>query len=314
MKKAKYRCLKALNKAFFKKNVSFSLYDLQKLIDGPKVPQQTLSHILRDTPGIIKINGSRNTRYLYEDLKDYSAIIPITLETPNAELSLQTIKAKLISEHDVLILKRKKNRIVRILHCIASGPIKNSLSARIADEIQIEFTAWQILTSKYKTPLLPKVRLYRNKHIDLLLVLDYSNMISSVTSGCFDTNIKRLGSTYGEISDMDNEIRNEILEYYKIINGNDYIGNLTFFVGPDLRLKCKPRYCQSSLTRKSENFLEYSRRSFEMQRTKYYRPTDKSAFKNMINLSCIANILRKHHFTSIIITIWIQKTANRRFF
>ena len=108
MKKAKYRCLKALNKAFFKKNVSFSLYDLQKLIDGSKVPQQTLSHILRSTPGIIKINGSRNTRYLYEDLKDYSAIIPITLETPNAELSLQTIKAKLISEHDVLILKRKK--------------------------------------------------------------------------------------------------------------------------------------------------------------------------------------------------------------
>ncbi len=34
----------------------------------------------------------------------------------------------------------------------------------------------------------------------------------------------------------------------------------------------------------------------------------------MINLSCIANILRKHHFTSIIITIWIQKKANRRFF
>ena len=240
MKKAKYRCLKALNKAFFKKNVSFSLHDLQKLIDGPKVPQQTLSHILRSTPGIIKINGSRNTRYLYEDLKDYSAIAPITLETPNAELSLQTIKAKLISEHDVLILKRKKNRIVRILHCVASGPIKNTLSARIADEIQIEFTAWQILTSKYKTPLLPKVRLYRNKHIDLLLVLDYSNMISSVTSGCFDTNIKRLGSTYGEISDMDNEIRNEILEYYKIINGNDYIGNLTFFVGPDLRLHAIP--------------------------------------------------------------------------
>ena len=80
----------------------------------------------------------------------------------------------------------------------------------------------------------------RNKHIDLLLVLDYSNMISSVTSGCFDTNIKRLGSTYGEISDMDNEIRNEILEYYKIINGNDYIGNLTFFVGPDLRLHAIP--------------------------------------------------------------------------
>ena len=240
MKKAKYRCLKALNKAFFKKNVSFSLYDLQKLIDGPKVPQQTLSHILRSTPGIIKINGSRNTRYLYEDFKDYSAIAPITLEIPNTELSLQTIKAKLISEYDVLILKRKKNRIVRILHCIASGPIKNSLSARIADEIQIEFTAWQILTSKYKTPLLPKVRLYRNKHIDLLLVLDYSNMISSVTSGCFDTNIKRLGSTYGEISDMDNEIRNEILEYYKIINGNDYIGNLTFFVGSDLRLHAIP--------------------------------------------------------------------------
>ena len=131
MKKAKYRCLKSLREAFFKKNVSFSLHDLQKLIDGPKVPQQTLSHILRSTPGIIKINGSRNTRYLYEDLKDYSAIIPITLETPNAELSLQTIKAKLISEYDVLILKRKKNRIVRILHCIASGPIKNSLSARI---------------------------------------------------------------------------------------------------------------------------------------------------------------------------------------
>ena len=240
MKKAKYRCLKALDKAFFKKNVSFSLHDLQKLIDGPKVPQQTLSHILRSTPGIIKINGSRNTRYLYEDLKDYSAIAPITLEIPNTELSLQTIKAKLISEYDVLILKRKKNRIVRILHCIASGPIKNTLSARIADEIQIEFTAWQILTSKYKTPLLPKVRLYRNKHIDLLLILDYSNTILSVTSGCFDTNIKRLGSTYGEISDMDNEIRNEILEYYKIINGNDYIGNLTFFVGPDLRLHAIP--------------------------------------------------------------------------
>ena len=228
MIKAKYRCLKALNKAFFKKNVSFSLYDLQKLIDGPKVPQQTLSHILRSTPGIIKINGSRNTRYLYEDLKDYSAIIPITLETPNVELSLQTIKAKLISEHDVLILKRKKNRIVRILHCIASGPIKNSLSARIADEIQIEFTAWRMLTSKYKTPLLPKVRLHRN------------NTILSVTSGCFDTNIKKLGYYYGEISDMDNEIRNEILEYYKIINGNDYIGNLTFFVGPDLRLHAIP--------------------------------------------------------------------------
>lgn len=258
MKKAKYRCLKALNKAFFKKNVSFSLHDLQKLIDGPKVPQQTLSHILRSTPGIIKINGSRNTRYLYEDLKDYSAIAPITLEIPNTELSLQTIKAKLISEHDVLILKRKKNRIVRILHCIASGPIKNSLSARIADEIQIEFTAWQILTSKYKTPLLPKVRLYRNKHIDLLLVLDYSNMISSVTSGCFDTNIKRLGSTYGEISDMDNEIRNEILEYYKIINGNDYIGNLTFFVGPDLRLHAIPVFfrliCAVNANRDIANF------------------------------------------------------------
>lgn len=242
MKKAKYRCLKSLREAFFKKNVSFSLHDLQKLIDGPKVPQQTLSHILRDTPGIIKINGSRNTRYLYEDLKDYSAIAPITLETPNAELSLQTIKAKLISEHDVLILKRKKNRIVRILHCVASGPIKNTLSARIADEIQIEFTAWQMLTSKYKTPLLPKVRLHRNNHIGLLLILDYSNMISSVTSGCFDTNIKRLGSYYGEISDMDNEIRNEILEYYKIINGNDYIGNLTFFVGLDLRLHAIPAF------------------------------------------------------------------------
>ena len=242
MRKAKYRCLKALDKAFFKKNVSFSLHDLQKLIDGPKVPQQTLSHILRDTPGIIKINGSRNTRYLYEDLKDYSAIATITLETPNAELSLQTIKAKLISKYDVLILKRKKNRIVRILHCVASGPIKNSLSARIADEIQIELTAWQMLTSKYKTPLLPKVRLHRNKHIGLLLVLDYSNMISSVTSSCFDTNIKRLGSYYGEISDMDNEIRNEILEYYKIINGNDYIGNLTFFVGPDLRLHAIPAF------------------------------------------------------------------------
>lgn len=240
MIKAKYRCLKALNKAFFKKNVSFSLHDLQKLIDGSKVPQQTLSHILRDTPGIIKINGSRNTRYLYEDLKDYSAIAPITLEIPNTELSLQTIKAKLISEYDVLILKRKKNRIVRILHCIASGPIKNSLSARIADEIQIEFTAWQILTSKYKTPLLPKFRLHRNNHIGLLLVLDYSNTILSVTSGWFDTNIKKLGSTYGESSDMDNEIRNEILEYYKIINGNDYIGNLTFFVGPDLRLHAIP--------------------------------------------------------------------------
>ena len=240
MKKAKYRCLKSLREAFFKKNVSFSLHDLQKLIDGPKVPQPTLSHILRDTPGIIKINGSRNTRYLYEDLKDYSAIIPITLETPNVELSLQTIKAKLISEHDVLILKRKKNRIVRILHCVASGPIKNTLSARIADEIQIELTAWQMLTSKYKTPLLPKVRLHRNNHIDLLLVLDYSNTILSVTSGCFDTNIKKLGSYYGEISDMDNEIRNEILEYYKIINGNDYIGNLTFFVGPDLRLHAIP--------------------------------------------------------------------------
>lgn len=240
MKKAKCRCLKSLREAFFKKNVSFSLHDLQKLIDGPKVPQQTLSHILRDTPGIIKINGSRNTRYLYEDLKDYSAIAPITLETPNADLSLQTIKAKLISEHDVLILKRKKNRIVRILHCVASGPIKNTLSARIADEIQIEFTAWQMLTSKYKTPLLPKFRLHRNNHIGLLLVLDYSNMISSVTSSCFDTNIKRLGSYYGEISDMDNKIRNEILEYYKIINGNDYIGNLTFFVGPDLRLHAIP--------------------------------------------------------------------------
>ena len=251
MRKAKYRCLKSLREAFFKKNVSFSLHDLQKLIDGPKVPQQTLSHILRSTPGIIKINGSRNTRYLYEDLKDYSAIAPITLEIPNTELSLQTIKAKLISEHDVLILKRKKNRIVRILHCVASGPIKNTLSARIADEIQIEFTAWQILTSKHKTPLLPKVRLHRNKHIGLLLVLDYSNMILSVTSGCFDTNIKKLGSTfdtnikklgstYGKTSDMDNEIRNEILEYYKIINGNDYIGNLTFFVGPDLRLHAIP--------------------------------------------------------------------------
>lgn len=240
MKKAKYRCLKSLREAFFKKNVSFSLHDLQKLIDGPKVPQQTLSHILRSTPGIIKINGSRNTRYLYEDLKDYSAIAPITLEIPNTELSLQTIKAKLISEHDVLILKRKKNRIVRILYCVASGPIKNTLSARIADEIQIELTAWQMLTSKYKTPLLPKVRLHRNNHIGLLLILDYSNMISSVTSGCFDTNIKKLGSTYGEISDMDNEIRNEILEYYKIINGNDYIGNLTFFVGPDLRLHAIP--------------------------------------------------------------------------
>lgn len=240
MKKAKYRCLKSLRETFFKKNVSFSLHDLQKLIDGPKVPQQTLSHILRDTPGIIKINGSRNTRYLYEDLKDYSAIAPITLETPNVELSLQTIKAKLISEHDVLILKRKKNRIVRILYCVASGPIKNTLSARIADEIQIELTAWQMLTSKYKTPLLPKVRLHRNNHIGLLLILDYSNMILSVTSGCFDTNIKKLGSTYGEISDMDNEIRNEILEYYKIINGNDYIGNLTFFVGPDLRLHAIP--------------------------------------------------------------------------
>lgn len=242
MKKAKYRCLKSLREAFFKKNVSFSLHDLQKLIDGPKVPQQTLSHILRSTPGIIKINGSRNTRYLYEDLKDYSAIAPITLETPNADLSLQTIKAKLISEHDVLILKRKKNRIVRILHCVASGPIKDTLSARIADEIQIEFTAWQILTSKYKTPLLPKVRLYRNKYIGLLLILDYSNMILSVTSGCFDTNTKKLGSTYGEISDMDNKIRNEILEYYKIINGNDYIGNLTFFVGPDLRLHAIPAF------------------------------------------------------------------------
>lgn len=97
-----------------------------------------------------------------------------------------------------------------------------------------------MLTSKYKTPLLPKVRLYRNKHIDLLLVLDYSNTILSVTSGCFDTNIKRLGSYYGEISDMDNKIRNEILEYYKIINGNDYIGNLTFFMGPDLRLHAIP--------------------------------------------------------------------------
>ena len=242
MKKAKYRCLKSLREAFFKKNVSFSLHDLQKLIDGPKVPQQTLSHILRSIPGIIKINGSRNTRYLYEDLKDYSVIIPITLEIPNTELSLQTIKAKLISEYDVLILKRKKNRIVRILHCVASGPIKNTLSARIADEIQIEFTAWQMLTSKYKTPLLPKVRLHRNNHIGLLLVLDYSNMISSVTSSCFDTNIKRLGSYYGEISDMDNEIRNEILEYYKIINGNDYIGNLTFFVGPDLRLHAIPAF------------------------------------------------------------------------
>lgn len=73
--------LKALNKAFFKKNVSFSLYDLQKLIDGSKVPQQTLSHILRDTPGIIKINGSRNTRYLYEDLKDYSAIALLLLKS-----------------------------------------------------------------------------------------------------------------------------------------------------------------------------------------------------------------------------------------
>ena len=197
---------------------------------------------MRSTPGIIKINGSQNTRYLYEDLKDYSAIAPITLETPNAELSLQTIKAKLISEHDVLILKRKKNRIVRILYCVASGPIKNTLSARIADEIQIEFTAWQMLTSKYKTPLLPKVRLHRNNHIGLLLILDYSNMILSVTSGCFDTNIKKLGSTYGEISDMDNEIRNEILEYYKIINGNDYIGNLTFFVGPDLRLHAIPAF------------------------------------------------------------------------
>ena len=242
MKKAKYRCLKSLREAFFKKNVSFSLHDLQKLIDGPKVPQQTLSHILRSTPGIIKINGSRNTRYLYEDLKDYSAIAPITLEIPNTELSLQTIKAKLISEHDVLILKRKKNRIVRILHCVASGPIKNTLSARIADEIQIEFTAWQMLTSKYKTPLLPKVRLHRNNHIGLLLVLDYSNTILSVTSSCFDTNIKRLGSYYGEISDMDNKIRNEILEYYKIINGNDYIGNLTFFVGPDLRLHAIPAF------------------------------------------------------------------------
>ena len=242
MKKAKYRCLKSLREAFFKKNVSFSLHDLQKLIDGPKVPQQTLSHILRDTPGIIKINGSRNTRYLYEDLKDYSAIAPITLEIPNTELSLQTIKAKLISEHDVLILKRKKNRIVRILHCVASGPIKNTLSARIADEIQIEFTAWQMLTSKYKTPLLPKVRLHRNNHIGLLLVLDYSSTVLSVTSGCFDTNIKRLGSYYGEISDMDNKIRNEILEYYKIINGNDYIGNLTFFVGPDLRLHAIPAF------------------------------------------------------------------------
>lgn len=242
MRKAKYRCLKSLREAFFKKNVSFSLHDLQKLIDGPKVPQQTLSHILRSTPGIIKINGSRNTRYLYEDLKDYSAIAPITLETPNADLSLQTIKAKLISEHDVLILKRKKNRIVRILYCVASGPIKNTLSARIADEIQIELTAWQMLTSKYKTPLLPKVRLHRNNHIGLLLILDYSNTILSVTSGCFDTNIKKLGSTYGEISDMDNEIRNEILEYYKIINGNDYIGNLTFFVGPDLRLHAIPAF------------------------------------------------------------------------
>ena len=29
----------------------------------------------------------------------------------------------------------------------------------------------------------------------------------------------------------------------------------------------------------------------------------------MINLSCIANILRKHHFTSVIITIWIQKNG-----
>ena len=99
-----------------------------------------------------------------------------------------------------------------------------------------------MLTSKYKTPLLPKVRLHRNNHIGLLLVLDYSNTILSVTSSCFDTNIKRLGSYYGEISDMDNEIRNEILEYYKIINGNDYIGNLTFFVGPDLRLHAIPAF------------------------------------------------------------------------
>ena len=97
-----------------------------------------------------------------------------------------------------------------------------------------------MLTSKYKTPLLPKVRLHRNNHIGLLLVLDYSSTVLSVTSGCFDTNIKRLGSYYGEISDMDNKIRNEILEYYKIINGNDYIGNLTFFVGPDLRLHAIP--------------------------------------------------------------------------
>ena len=109
MKKAKYRCLKALDKAFFKKNVSFSLHDLQKLIDGPKVPQQTLSHILRRYPGNYQnqwLAKYKNT--LYEDLKDYSAIAPITLEIPNTELSLQTIKAKLISEYDVLILKRKK--------------------------------------------------------------------------------------------------------------------------------------------------------------------------------------------------------------
>ena len=41
---------------------------------------------------------------------------------------------------------------------------------------------------------------------------------------------------------MDNEIRNEILEYYKIINGNDYIGNLTFFVGAPICASMQYQY------------------------------------------------------------------------
>lgn len=245
MIKAKYRCIEALRLSFFGTGIHFTLQELSNKIRPPTVPQQTLSHILRHTPGIVKCGNARATDYLFEKTADISKLSPnsFVFDSDSRPPQLKVLIESLTQNKEILVLKYVKSRLKKILFCRSSGSIRNAVSARISDELFIEAQAWKAISHKFNSELIPRTHLYSTKRFGRIFIMDYSETgIFTIPDACVQTTVTKVESKYDNGTKSDTDIRAEILKYFKIINGSNFIGDMSFYCGNDLRIHTIPLF------------------------------------------------------------------------
>ena len=73
--------------------------------------------------------------------------------------------------------------------------------------------------------------------------MEYSKVgISTIPMFCVQTTVISAESRYGKSLKADIDIREEILRYYKIINGSDFIGDMTFYCDKAIRIHTNPLF------------------------------------------------------------------------